>query len=886
MVKKIIQIRSEYTSARLILSNLEHRLKGTRFKRLPGYLPPEVDFLTEGKKKRTIRVRDYDVRELNPPESPRAIKHLSLILAARHGNLAAARRLKTETQKAFDKISARFTGEKLIENEHVVPYTTSGTYSEAEISNKGAILLDLSNRGIATADFSLLTASAYSLPPEKLEPLVRAIVQNLEILSGRKLEDPENPLLIAMRSALPEYLPGFMPTYLNVGFVLDMLSGLQQRYGKAGAARIRFNNRKTILENLNREAFRPFDIQGKPLLSIQKNTELAEQMESEIAARRPELLKSAWAQLLFFLEKAYDYYQDHLDVLRSFMTRELHRPAIIFQRMVCSVIDSASYAGVIYSRHPRLGTGLFLQFGRTVYGEDLMTGRLQPEERHFQTREQSRREFPAVYHCWDRIFQLEDIFQSPVMVEFTGVKGTFTILQVNQAKMSGAGMITGVMDMYRSGRIPEERVRKLIKPYHVRQIESDAIDLKSFHSLTPFCRGTSVLPRSAVMGRIFFSSENAQKAREESGDTNVILIKERFTPMDAIEMQGFDGICSLSPVAIHVVSSAQSLGIPALLNLEECGVRIDHEKRLLINREGLEIPEGSWVTISSAFGSLYVGKVRFAPARLLRFMAGEKMKFSADERIRFEKLAKTYSDYRNIRENVDAEDFESLQDLGHAVRFGRLGKDEQKAAKFVNRCFDVRSEIIVQRLVDSTLGTHFLNQAAFACLSADRKARLLKAALRICAENDISGYNAGAFVIGCLVPNEADVSFWKKFTPGETARLLNEWVLHQKYLNILNNVGEKKIRHAKSFILSSGLGSIWVHKGLLSGFMTLKLSGVPWDEVSRNIRPSFDSQTQEVIDLLRQPYSAFYDFDNPWSLSQLKKLCDAANLHVPGPEDI
>jgi len=75
MVKKIIQIRSEYTSARLILSNLEHRLKGTRFKRLPGYLPPEVDFLTEGKKQRTIRVRDYDVRELNPPESPRAIKH-------------------------------------------------------------------------------------------------------------------------------------------------------------------------------------------------------------------------------------------------------------------------------------------------------------------------------------------------------------------------------------------------------------------------------------------------------------------------------------------------------------------------------------------------------------------------------------------------------------------------------------------------------------------------------------------------------------------------------------------------------------------------------------------------------------------------------------------
>ena len=886
MIKKILQIRSEYTSARLILLNLEHRLKEAKFVRRPGYLPPEVDFLTEGKQQRTIRVRDYDVRELNPPESPRAIEHLSLILAARNRNLAAARRLKTETQKAFNKISARFTGEKLVENELVVPYTTSRDYSEVDISNKGAILLDLSNRGIATADFSLLTASASSLPSEKREPMVRAIVQNLEILSGRKLEDPENPLLIAMRSALPEYLPGFMPTYLNVGFVLDMLSGLQKRYGKAGAARIRFNNRKTILENLDPEAFQPFDIPGKPLLSIQKNTELSEQIESEIAARRPELLTSAWSQLLFFLKKAYVYYQDHLDVLRSFMTRELHRPTIIFQRMVCSVVDHASYAGVIYSRHPRLGSGLFLQFGRTVYGEDLMTGRLQPEERHFQSREQSRREFPAVYHCWDRISQLEDIFRSPVMVEFTGVKGTFTILQVNPAEMSGAGMITAVMDMHRSGRIPEERVRELIKPYHVRQIESDAIDPKSFHSLSPFCRGQAVLPRSAVVGRIYFSSEKAQKAREEARDTNVILVKESFTPMDAIEMQSFDGICSLSPVAIHVVSSAQSLGIPALLNLEGYGARFDHENHLLVNREGYEIQEGSWVTISSAFGALYIGKVRFAPARLLRFMAGEEMKFSADERIRFEELAKTYGDYRNILENVDAEDFESLQDLGHAVRFGRLGKDEQKAVEFINRCFDVRSELIVRRLLDSTLGTHFLNQAAFACLSADRKARLLKAALRICAEKNISGYNAGAFVIGCLVPNETDVFFWKKFLPAETAQLLNEWVLHQKYLNVLDNVGEKKIRRARSYILSSGLGALWVHKGLVSGFMTLKLSGVPWDEVSRAICPSFDAQTQEVIDLLKQPYASFYDFDNPWSLAQLKKLCDDANLPLPSPTDI
>jgi hypothetical protein len=144
------------------------------------------------------------------------------------------------------------------------------------------------------------------------------------------------------------------------------------------------------------------------------------------------------------------------------------------------------------------------------------------------------------------------------MVEFTGVHGTFTILQVNTAEMVGAGMLTAVMDLHRAGRISAERVREIIKPYHIRQIESDAIDSKSLHSLTPFCRGVSVLPRAAVTGRIYFSVEAVRQAREAKTAENAILVKERFTPPDVIDMQKVSGICSLSPAAIHVVTSPES----------------------------------------------------------------------------------------------------------------------------------------------------------------------------------------------------------------------------------------------------------------------------------------------------------------------------------------
>ena len=52
---------------------------------------------------------------------------------------------------------------------------------------------------------------------------------------------------------------------------------------------------------------------------------------------------------------------------------------------------------------------------------------------------QAREAFPAVYHFWRRLPQLEQIFAAPVMVEFTGVHGTFTILQVNEAGLDLLG---------------------------------------------------------------------------------------------------------------------------------------------------------------------------------------------------------------------------------------------------------------------------------------------------------------------------------------------------------------------------------------------------------------------------------------------------------------
>jgi hypothetical protein len=882
-IRKVAQVRSEYTSARLICSNLEHRIAGRRFQRARGYLPAEIDYVAADGVSGTLHVRDYDVRYLDRVAVDKATEHLESILRAREGDPEARQKLEGRTRETWQKISARFTGTALTETDQVIPYTTSRSFSEAQVSNKGSILLDLSGHGFATADFCLLAASAHQLAPQRLEQCLQEVIRNLEILSGRKLDGPENPLLIAMRSAMPEYLPGFMPTYLNVGLTPELLSGLPQRYGEEAAVRIRLSNRKTILEALDPRAFRGMESEIRPGRTAEENSRLISSIEALIEERDPGLLTSAHRQVRFFLAKTYGYYESHLDALRNFMVREIHYPTVIFQRMVCSVIDHESYAGVLYSRHPRLGTGVLLQFARTIYGEDLMTGRLPAEERHFQSREETREEFPAVYHFWNRLSQLEEIFRGPVMVEFTGVHGTFTILQVNPAELTGAGMITAVMDMHRSGKVSAERVRELIKPYHVRQIESDALDPKSLATLRPFCQGLSVLPRTAVSGRAYFS---ISRAKATGGGENVILIKERFTPEDAIDMQEVSAICSLSPAAIHVVTATQNLGIPALLNLEEDGVRIDGSDRSLVNRDGLVIHEGDWVTVSSRGKTLYEGKAVFAPARLLRFMAGENVSLTPAEAVRFESLAFYYREYRKILESVDASAFESLQDLGHSICYGRLQKDPLRAPDFVNTCFDINGDRLVTRLLEVTLGTHHMNLAAYGLLTPDRQIKLIKDALAACREKRLSGYQAGAFVIGSLIRPDSPGAFWESFASAEIGGLINEWVLHQKYLDILNDVGEREISRARSFLLSRGLGSLRIHHGTLKEFMPLKLSRVDLAEVRRELPPNIDPQTIEVLDLLLRPFGEFYDYNNPASLARLKRVCDAERVPLPGPEDI
>jgi hypothetical protein len=126
--------------------------------------------------------------------------------------------------------------------------------------------------------------------------------------------------------------------------------------------------------------------------------------------------------------------------------------------------------------------------------------------------------------------------------------------------------------------------------------------------------------------------------------------------------------------------------------------------------------------------------------------------------------------------------------------------------------------------------------------------------------------------------------FWDSFNVQETSILLNEWLLFEKYMQILHDVGERKIRRAKEKILQEELSPLKLDFPRLKNLIPLKLSRIPLQDVKKVMPDWCDTQTRKATDLLMQPYSSFYSYHLAWSIQELKNICAYARIPVPFPD--
>jgi hypothetical protein len=849
---------------------------------LPGFSKALVGYVTEDGRSGELELPEHELLLLAHGRWQDVVEQCSLLLRARAGDEGATAEVGAR-RREFSRLleDARVRAESA-ESAFLVPSSSEREHSPETVSHKGAMLLKLSRLGYPVPDFVVLTSQLYSQPERERERLVGRALETLSVMTGCGTERFEAPLVFALRCAMPDYYPGVMPTFLNVGITESARSTLERIFGRQVALKMYVNNLRNLLAVLDHTAHVSASKRFRTEMEEGRLEELAEWAAGLVAAADPELLRDPLRQAMFFILEGYRYFEENQDLLLTLSRGRRHTPALILQQMVCAVRGADSYAGVLFSRHSQTGRGLQLATAQEVFGEEIMTGDRGTQQTSFENPAEIRESFPAVHHFLTRMRDLEQQLEGPVMLEFAvesaGGGQLFALLQANISGMAGRAALISVTDLHQAGIVSRQRVRELICPYHIKQIESDTIDPASIPEMARFCSGVAILPRAAVSAQIYFSAE-AALAGKRRGE-KVCFCKRSFGPGDTVVMQEMDAILSLTSAAIHVVTICQSFGSPSLLSLEKDGVTLDERNGCLTNRSGGRIHEGEWVTVSSHRQALFQGRARFRAARLLSYMRGDTVRMDPEEKPLFDALAYAYRYYQRLVRGLQSDQIDRLNELVRVVNLDLRGAEDE-ARTLINSWYDGHKAAYVDEIFNCQMGDHLNQHRVFSMLTLDRRTRFFHLALERCARERRSGYTAGAFMLGRFLSTLLPVDFWRDFAPPAIALAMNEWVLFEKYLQVLFDVGERRVSRARTTILRAGLGEIVLTPARVRHLLPAKLSGLDLAGARTLVPDWADTQAREVLDLLQQPYSMFFDLASAFGREAFQRFCAEAGAPVP-----
>ena len=843
---------------------------------LEGNKPGTVIYRLEGDNPTTTREfppRWYDMYRLLKLSEKEQKDFLSLLLEEHDRSLTDSNRQQLAAiRDDFRRQCCEFVDKNpLYESDELITTLTEGAdFSDEAISYKGHMLLDLTKNCYPVPDFCILTAKSFQ-HPEHLETMLDNAISNLETMTGCHLGDDDNPLVFAIRCAMPQYIPGLMPTLLNIGVTRNAYQALTKNFEPSMANRVYLSTLHTLCEMLNLEhRYEKTDI----MLTVPDQRQRIKELEAKITdANGIKLITDARYQVYQLTLFVRRFYEENSDLILTFMQGKQAFPSLILQRMVWTIGNNESYPGVLYSRHSRTGEGKQVEIYRNIFGEEIMTGDVTTEDLAYNDRNEIRSLFPAVYHFDPLLKKMERRYKTPVTIEFAvetypNRLSLFSVLQLNPSEMTGRAALISSIDMRHEGLVSDSNVMDLIKPYHLRQIISDTIDSHSIGRLAFFGHGLSVLPSTAISARLCLSISKAREFKAKG--ENVCLCQEHFVPQDTITLNEVQAILSMMPAAIHVVTACRGYGIPALMDLHTYGIRI--EGNSIVNSDGLIIHEGEMITMSSKNQSLFKGQAAFKPARFTKYIGGGKVDLDDDERGFFERMRTAYQEYQDIVTSQEAAFITDIHKLARLIRCDLQDKPK-RAADIVNSWYEARPDDYVGGVLQSRMGDHNDQSRLFNLLDIRHKTNFFQRISAVCLNKGLSGLTAGSFMIGRFIAHPLPVHMWNCLSDTVVAFLLNEYVLYEKYQQVLQEVGEIKLARANSRIETEGIDNMVLRNFDLTNFIPLLYSNHVWSSVSTALE-AIDHQdnTHLLVEMLSRPVGEIFDLSTPWKRAQVEAV--------------
>ncbi len=404
--------------------------------------------------------------------------------------------------------------------------------------------------------------------PEGLDEQVAEALGRLEEQAGKRLGDPDDPLLVSVRSGARESMPGMLDTVLNLGLGDDSVKGLpDERFAWDSYRRFAqmFGN---VCRGIPGERYEDLIKKRKGEAGVKEDVELGVE---DLRALTDEFKR------VFREETDEEFPQDPKEQLRQAIRavfdswtgeravsyRRINRipddwgTAVNVQQMVFGNRGETSCSGVAFSRDEITGeptpSGDFLP---NAQGEDVVSGVRTPRDLH-----DMKEAMPEAYEELMEILRtLEGHYRDMQDTEFTVEEGRLYMLQTRNAKRPAQAAVRFAVDAVSEGLLDRAEAIATIDPDRL-----DALLHKTFARDAEFDVLAEGVPASpgAAKGAIVFSAEDAVSAAE---DGRAVILVRPFTEAD--DVAGFHAakgiLTSEGGKASHAALVARGMGKPCV----------------------------------------------------------------------------------------------------------------------------------------------------------------------------------------------------------------------------------------------------------------------------------------------------------------------------------
>jgi pyruvate,orthophosphate dikinase len=495
------------------------------------------------------------------------------------------------------------------------------------LGGKGANLAEMANLGIPvppgftiTTEVCVLYLRDKKYSEEVLKQLEKAI-DKLETLNNKKLGDPDDPLLVSVRSGARVSMPGMMDTVLNLGLTDKSVIGLANKVNDERFAydcyRRFISMFGDVVLGIDFDKFESLIEDKKKELKVESDTDLDAKALKELAERFKGVIK---------LEKGFEFPQDPkvqlqmaIDAVfeswnnpRAITYRKLNEiddswgTAVNVQTMVYGNRGNTSGTGVAFTRNPSTGEKKFFgEYLINAQGEDVVAGIRTPD--FIDT---LGNKIPEAYKQLVDICQkLEAHFRDMQDIEFTIQEGKLYMLQTRTGKRTAAAAVKIATDMVAEGLIDKETAVTRVKAEHIDLLLHPRIDPEA--NLEVIARGLPASPGAAV-GKVIFTAEAAEEMAEKGEKT--ILIRTETSPEDIGGMAAAQGVLTVrGGMTSHAAVVGRGMGKPCVVGCGDISIDI---KNNLFMVNGYTIKEHDYITIDGSTGSVIIGKVDLIDAEI------------------------------------------------------------------------------------------------------------------------------------------------------------------------------------------------------------------------------------------------------------------------------